>query len=200
MEILMAQVPILIMMTDTLVDTSRKFDASDFRCQQEVAPGAGQRPHGVWMDIHAEELAFPKQFCGRRPDDVVPITYSQQVRWELRHVDRRFAQCIDNLFFKMRKLQIKFLNDNISIALRTRIRGGGEGLTAADVRSAEVRNYVSQNDGYPIVKNLRGSPDYFRQAKKHVFSMCRQLGTPTWFLSLSAAAIILGQLWYQFLL
>lgn len=44
-----------------------------------------------------------------------------------------------------------------------------------------------QDDGFRVLRNLRGSSLYWKQAKKDVFAMVRQLGIPTWFCSFSAA-------------
>lgn len=43
------------------------------------------------------------------------------------------------------------------------------------------------NEGYRVLRNLRGSPAYLESAKKDLFAMIRQLSIPTWFCSLSAA-------------
>ena len=43
------------------------------------------------------------------------------------------------------------------------------------------------DEGFRVLKNLRGSPPYFEKCKKDLFAMICQLGTPTWFCSFSAA-------------
>ncbi len=43
------------------------------------------------------------------------------------------------------------------------------------------------DEGFRVLRNLRGSPPYFERCKKDLFAMIRQLGTPTWFCSFSAA-------------
>ena len=48
-------------------------------------------------------------------------------------------------------------------------------------------NIVRLNEGYRVLRTLRGSPAYWEGAKKDVFAMIRQLGIPTWFCSFSAA-------------
>lgn len=50
-----------------------------------------------------------------------------------------------------------------------------------------VDKLVKHNEGYHILKTLRGSPAYYEAAKKDLFAMIKQLGIPTWFISLSAA-------------
>ena len=67
----------------------------------------------IFMDKHAEELAFPTLFCGRpRPsntDRPVNINYSDICKSELRRADRRMAKNIPNIFFKYKKLQTKHI-------------------------------------------------------------------------------------------
>lgn len=48
-------------------------------------------------------------------------------------------------------------------------------------------NLVKLNEGYRVLRTLRSSPPYWEQEKKDIFAMIRQLGLPTWFISLSAA-------------
>lgn len=50
-----------------------------------------------------------------------------------------------------------------------------------------VDNLVKQDDGFRVLRNLRGLPPYWEQTEKDVFAMIRQLGTPTWFCSFSSA-------------
>ena len=76
---------------DTLVD-----DADiDNKCDKvfAFAPGEGQHPLSLYNDKDAEYLCFPSIFCGQTPpskeERIVPVHYSNIVKWELRSVDRR---------------------------------------------------------------------------------------------------------------
>ena len=46
---------------------------------------------------------------------------------------------------------------------------------------------VKLDEGYKVLRTLRGSPPYWENTKKDLYAMIRQLGLPTWFCSLSAA-------------
>ena len=50
-----------------------------------------------------------------------------------------------------------------------------------------MEDIVKRDEGYYIFKQLRNSPAYLETNKKDVFAMIRQLGLPTWFMSLSSA-------------
>ena len=56
------------------------------------------------------------------------------------------------------------------------------------VKNAENMNIIIKGDiAYKILKNVRGSPAYFQTLFYDVLAIVRQLGIPTWFVTLSAA-------------
>ena len=71
------------------------------------APGENQRPLSIYQDLDSEYLCFPTLFCGqRRPENserLVPLHYSDIAKWELRSYDRRAANSVPNIFFKLKK-------------------------------------------------------------------------------------------------
>ena len=90
---------------DTLVDDAdieNKYDKVF-----TFAPGEVQHPLSLYQDKDAEYLCFPTIFCGQIPpsrdERLVPVHYSDIVKWELRSVDRRAAQPVPNIFFKHKK-------------------------------------------------------------------------------------------------
>ncbi|XP_061193259.1 uncharacterized protein LOC133201473 [Saccostrea echinata] len=172
---------------DTLLD-----DASqDMNQIYTFAPGEGQRPISLYQDPTAEYLSFPTIFCGkgRLPDDErqVRVSYADLAKWELRSVDRRAVQSVPNLFFKLKKIQMKQVTDKCNLALR-KCKTKGKSMTANEMKNPEnVSNLVRHNEGFFVFRQLRNSPAYLETRKKDVFAMIRQLGLPTWFMSLSAA-------------
>ena len=84
-------------------------------------------------------------------------------------------------------MQIKQIKDNVSLAVR-KCKAGEMTITVGDLLSPGfVERLTMQNDGYRVLRTLRGSPPYWESAKRDVFAMIRQLGIPTWFCSFSAA-------------
>ncbi|XP_078383840.1 uncharacterized protein LOC144666317 [Oculina patagonica] len=155
------------------------------------APGEGNKPLGIFMDKDSEYLSFPTIFCGkRRPDNnerKVPVTYSTVAKWELRCQDRRAAMSVPNIFYKLKKLQIKQIQDSACISLR-KCKTKGKRYTAGDLKSDDYLNkLVHLDEGFRVFRNLRSSPPYFERCKRDLFAMIRQLGNPTWFCSFSAA-------------
>ena len=177
--------------TDTLLDEVFDETSNTGSSQYVFAPGEGQRPLSLYNDTDAEYLAFPSIFCGqRRPDSkerLVSVHYSDIVKWELRSVDRRVAQSVPNLFFKLKKIQMKHINDRVNLALR-RCKSEGKKWTVRDfLNPSTVNDIVKLDEGYYIFRSLRNSPVYLEKRKKDVFAMIRQLGLPTWFGSFSSA-------------
>ena len=72
------------------------------------APGEGCKPLSIFQDKDVEYLAFPTIFCGqRRREKKYSVPYSDICKYELRSVDRRVAKNIPNMFFKLKKVQMK---------------------------------------------------------------------------------------------
>ena len=61
-------------------------------------------------------------------------------------------------------------------------------FTAAQARNqAVLSQYVRKDKAYSFMKSIRGSPPYYQRTFYDLLAMIRQLGTPTWFFTLSAA-------------
>lgn len=166
-------------------------DFREFNRILSVAPAEGNSPLGMFQDINAEFLSFPTIYCGESRQNnnsrITPIHYSTICKWELRNADRRVAYNVTNIFFKLKKLQIKQISDKVSLAVR-KGKLNGKKLTVDDVLTeGSVNNIVKHNEGYRVLRTLRGSPPYWEKTKKDIYSMIHQLGIPTWFCSFSAA-------------
>ena len=85
------------------------------------ASGEGNRPLGIFMDKDSEFLSFPTIYCGKRQPDnserLVPVHYSTMCKWELRSKDRRAAMSVPNIFYKLKKLQIRQIQVSASLSL-----------------------------------------------------------------------------------
>ena len=47
--------------------------------------------------------------------------------------------------------------------------------------------FIHQDEGFRVLRHLKGSPHYFQNCKKDLFAVLYHLGNPTLFFSLSAA-------------
>jgi len=115
------------------------------------------------------------------------VNYSDIVKSELRRTDRRVATCIENLFFKLKKVQMQAITSKVHIAVR-KYKTGGHVYTAAHLKSADsIDNLIKFDDDYRVLKDVRGSPPYWEKAKRDLYAMIRQLGPAQLFVTLSAA-------------
>ena len=153
----------------------------------EVAPGENSVPLHMLVDINCEYLAFPTLYGGQNPYlNKKNVSYSNICKFELRNVNRRIATNITNIFFKYKKTQLKYMHRMMDFAVRA--TKNNKNYTAKDVSRYEDREKISQLDhGYFLYGSLRNSPVYLEKSKKEVLAMIRQLGIPTFFMSLSAA-------------
>ena len=136
------------------------------------APGEGNKPLGLFTDTDSEYLSFPTFFCGEcrvdSKDRLVPVHYSTVCKWQMRSQDRRVAQSVPNIFYKLKKLQIKRIQDTASIALR-KCKTKGKKYKAGDLKSeASIQKLVHLDEGFRVLRNLRGSPPYFEKCKKRL--------------------------------
>ena len=64
----------------------------------------------------------------------------------------------------------------------------GEKITAATLKNKEkLQQMIQKDEAYRYLKQVRGTPSYWQKVHYDVLAMIRQLGVPTWFLTLSAA-------------
>ena len=177
--------------TDSMLTTLDFVSDNEKQEIYNFAPGEGNKPLSVFRDQFSEEMAYPGIFLGqKRPDDkerLRNVHYSEICKSELRRSDRRAAMCVENIFFKAKKLQMKFLIGQSQIALRKN-KIGNRTLTAGVLKTTEgLQSLINHDDGFRFLKTLRGSPPYFEKAKKDLFAMIRQLGAASLFCSFSSA-------------
>ena len=169
-----------------------------------VAPAEGNRPLSIFRDKYSEELVYPGIFLGRkRPENehrMVKVHYSDICKSELKRSDKRAATCVENIFYKTKKLQMKIILGKSQIALRK--CKGNRSLNAGRLKPQEtLESLIRHNEGFKFLRALRGSPPYLEKAKKDLFAMIRQLGPASLFCSFCSAETqwvrllrILGQL------
>jgi hypothetical protein len=177
--------------TDTML-TSPDFVTDNERQHiLNVAPGEGNRPMSIFRDKYSEELAYTGIFLGqKRPDNtnrLAKVHYSEICKSELRRSDRRAAMCVENIFFKIKKLQMKILLGQSQVALRKCQRNSNI-ITAGQLKQpGALDNMIHQDQGFKFLRAVRGSPPYFEKAEKDIFAMIRQLGSASLFCSFSSA-------------
>ncbi|KAL8592920.1 hypothetical protein ACOMHN_050747 [Nucella lapillus] len=156
-------------------------------CGQAIkfAPGEGQRPLAVLMDKDSEELAFLTIYGGHRRVQPEKVSYTDIAKSEARRYDRR-ATKIPKLFFSYKKMEMVRVSGSIQTCLRKKLQD--QNYSARDMLNQEtVGNIVGTDQGYYVLRPVRGSPLFWQQKKKELLAMVRQLGCPTFFFTRSAA-------------
>uniref|UniRef100_A0A1X7UC67 Helitron helicase-like domain-containing protein n=1 Tax=Amphimedon queenslandica TaxID=400682 RepID=A0A1X7UC67_AMPQE len=119
----------------------------------------------------------------KRPRKIVLRKYYQQ---RLLDVDGRFSMDIEYILASQYIVE----NKQIKGAARNYIRRQkpSSNLTAREARNRAVISENVRNDkAYAFLKSVRGSPAYNKRTFYDLLAMVRQSGTPTWFLTLTAA-------------
>ena len=121
-------------------------------------PGEGNKPLGIFLDKDSEYLSFPSIFCGKqRPDNnerKVPVSYSTLAKWELRSQERRAAMSVPNIFYKLKKLQIRQIQDSACISLG-KCKTKGKCFTAGDLKSEDYLNkLVHLDEGFRVLESV----------------------------------------------
>ena len=95
--------------------------------------------------------------------------------------------CVENIFFKTKKLQRKILLGQSQVALR-KCQGNNVSIKAGQLKQkGALEKLIHHDEGFKFLRALRGSPPYFENDKKDIFAMIRQLGSASLFCSFYSA-------------
>ena len=148
----------------------------------------------ILKDESNEAKCFPSLFPKGQPTfhDVRSenITLGRYLQNRLMHVDNRFAQNTDYIFYAQYIYEMQQVLSQVYIALRqsSNRKDDFSCITASDFKNVDkVYEILKADKGYRFLKQIRGTPPYWQNAQKDVLAMVRQLGKPTWFGSFSSA-------------
>lgn len=151
-----------------------------------IAPGQGKFPEPWHLIDNIDELCFPTIFGGYPFNTENKLTYSKRVKSECRRSDRRSCNPTRILFMAKQKLE-KSVFSNLNICLKNL---KNVNLNANQARNSNVINkLIKHDDGYRFLKLVRSSPAHWKMKQKHLLSLIRQKGVPTFFITLSAGEI-----------
>ena len=155
-----------------------------------VAPAEGQKPLSIMTDSSFEAMFNPDKFCYGNGifsnDRPRKLTYRKYFNQRLLDVDGRFAKDLDYLFVAQYIVEANQVSgDANNFVWRQK---PSRQFTAAQAKDKSfIDQFVRTNKAYSFMKNVRGSPPYYQRTFYDLLAMIRQLGTPTWFFTLSAA-------------
>ncbi|KAL7824977.1 hypothetical protein SRHO_G00342550 [Serrasalmus rhombeus] len=104
--------------------------------------------------------------------------------------DNRFARDTNYIFFAQFVTEMHLATSSMSIQLRkakSMTRDGCRINSALLQDKQELDKLVRNNEGSRFMQPLRGTPAYWEKTLRDLFAMLRQLGTPTFFCTFSAA-------------
>ena len=177
--------------TDTMLTTAHFVENDEQQHVLNVAQADGSRPLSIFHDKYSEELAYPGIFLGEKRSDNkdgrTPVHYSEICKSELRRSDRRDAMCVENIFFKTKKIQMKLLLGKAQVAVR-KSKGNKHCLKAGMLKKdGTLDRLVHLHEDFKFLHALRGSTPYWAKAKSDIFAIIRQLGPASLFCSFSSA-------------
>ncbi|RVE55402.1 hypothetical protein OJAV_G00236690 [Oryzias javanicus] len=159
-----------------------------------VAPAERNSPVSFFKTPKLEALSFPVLYPkGRNTLDerrIIKVSPSAYFKSRLFNIDIRFAKDPNYLFFSQFVTEIHLANACMTIQLRKGkiMTKDGRPITSGMLQDKqEVEKLVRSKDAIRFMQPLRGTPAYWNKACKDLFAMIRQLGTPTFFVTLSAA-------------
>ena len=154
------------------------------------APGENKKPIAFFQDQYCEELAFPYLFptgkFGFNVPRPVNLSLTRYFNQRLLNFTQRFSSNADYIFFAHYILQQTHLFNQINIATK-KVKGN---ITAGQLQNnfkETVRSFICEDQGFIFMKSVKGTPAYWKNFLYDVLAMVKQLGLPTFFLTLSCA-------------
>ena len=156
-----------------------------------IAPGEGNKPKSILSDQHCEELAHPYLFptgkYGYKFDRDIPVSPGKYFNQRLLNYTQKFASDADYICFVHSILQQLSHKEEMGVAMK---KVAGSALTAGllnDNFKERVKEFVASDQAYNFINAIKGTPGYWKKFKSECLAMVRQLGIPTFFLTLSCA-------------
>ena len=156
----------------------------------DIAPGENRHPASIITDKKCEQLAFPVLFpkgrFGYNDERKIKLSPVKYFNARLLHYSGRFATNSEYLFFAQFVLEQKKVANSINIALK---KIQGQPIIASQMKSDvnKLKGMVCQDQAYLLLRQIPGTPPYWQKFMYEVIAMVKQLGIPTWFMSLSCA-------------
>ena len=156
-----------------------------------LAPGQGKKTVSVLNDEYCEELGHPHLFptgtFGYKVQRNVPLSPVKYFNQSLLNYTQKFASDSDYIFFAHSVMQRIYLNNQINIAMR---KVSANTLTAGMLSKNfknTVKEFIAHDNAYAFMNTIKGTPAYWKKFQCEVLAMVKQLGVPTFFLTLSSA-------------
>ena len=156
-----------------------------------VAPGEGLKPTSILTDKHCEELAHPYLFptgkFGYNIDRAIYLSPVKYFNQRLLNYTQKFSADSDYIFFAHSVTQHLNLNSRINIAMqKVKTNQLTAGMLSRNFKES-VKSFVAKDEAYNFMNTIKGTPAYWKRFLFEVLAMVKQLGLPTFFMTLSCA-------------
>ena len=155
----------------------------------EIAPGEGLLANKVLFDQNCDKVAFPQFFSksrfGSSTERETKLSQSKYFSQRLLNDKQSFTSNSDYIFFAQLVLQEKNFRVQISIAMKKKMGNFTAGMFTNYKDS--VDKLVNKDQEFYFMNQIRGTPAYWKRLQYEVLAMIKQLGCPTFFLTLSCA-------------
>ncbi len=160
-----------------------------------IAPAAKNSPVSIFKVKNLESMSFPVQFPDGKntfdePDRAKHVSPSRYFNTRLFSIDNRCARDTNYIFFAQFVTEMHMATSSMSIQLRKAkpmTRDGRRINSSLLQDKQELEKLVHNKEATRFMQPLRGTPAYWEKTLRDLFAMLRQLGTPTFFCTFSAA-------------
>ncbi|CAF2866624.1 unnamed protein product, partial [Rotaria sp. Silwood2] len=152
-----------------------------------VAPAEKNKLSSLLTDKTIEALAFPHLFPDGKgsfdEDRESNLKWKEYCKARLFSSDSRFAADSSYIFYLQYLGDLKQVYSGINIAFRKKLPMNAQ----QSLDETQMKFLMNKDMIYRHLQCVRGSPQYWHKRLKDLFAMTRQLGFPTFFLTLSCA-------------
>ena len=156
-----------------------------------IALGEDSGPLPFSHDLFCEELSHPHLFplgkFGFQIKGHTSLSPTKYFNQRLLNYTQKFSSDSDYIFFAHKIMQSVNLNNQINIAMR---KVASNNLTAGMLCSnfkEKVKDFIASDQAFTFMSGIKGTPAYWKKFLFDVLAMVRQLGCPTFFMTLSSA-------------
>lgn len=156
-----------------------------------VLKKSSDAPISIFRDMNVEELSFPELYPlgrnGLQESRSFKLSTLKYFQHRLYHKSGKWRKHIAWLFWAVNTYEIKKLYSEINIVCRMVHQGNTSHnqVTAYDIRNTPT-NTSFMNTSYAFMKNIRGTPGYWRDQLFDLLAKIHTLGCPTFFCTFSA--------------
>ena len=156
-----------------------------------IAPSEGKMPMSLLNDNCCEELAHPYLFptgkFGYKVQRDINLTPSRYFNQRLLNYKQTFSSEADYIFFAHFVYQQMNMTSRINIAMQKVMTNElTAGMLSQNFKDT-VKSFVASDEAYSFMSTIKGTPAYWKKFLFEVLAMVKQLGLPTYFMTLSCA-------------